>query len=80
MFITIPRGLKLVLAIILSLTLTFSLVKSVLYIWNEFGFIQSDVDIWLAQNDLGNYKETFRTKGKFKETNEFLNLSFSFLN
>lgn len=65
MFITIPRALKLVLAIILSLTLTFSLVKSVLYIWNEFGFIQSDVDIWLAQNDLGNYKEIFRTKGKF---------------
>lgn len=67
MFITIPRGLKLVLAIILSLTLTFSLVKSVLYIWNEFGFIQSDVDIWLTQNDLGNYKEIFRTNGKFEK-------------
>ncbi len=64
MFITIPRGLKLVLAIILSLTLTFSLVKSVLYIWNEFGFIQSDVDIWLSQNELGQYKDVFRTKGK----------------
>lgn len=67
MFITIPRGVKLVLAIILSLTLTFSLVKSVLYIWNEFGFIQSDVDLWLTQNDLGNYKEIFRTKGKFRK-------------
>lgn len=67
MFLTIPRGLKLVLAIILSLTLTFSLVKSVLYIWNEFGFIQSDVDVWLTQNDLGNYKEIFRTKGKFQK-------------
>lgn len=64
MFNTIPRGLKLVLAIILSLTLTFSLVKSVVYIWNEFGFIQSDVDLWLSQNDLGQYKEEFRTKGK----------------
>lgn len=64
MIITLPRGLKLVLAIILSLTLTFSLVKSVLYIWNEFGYIQSDVDIWLSQNDLGQYREVFRTKGK----------------
>ncbi|KAJ6649770.1 Apoptosis-resistant E3 ubiquitin protein ligase 1, partial [Pseudolycoriella hygida] len=53
----------LVLAISLSLTFTFSLVKSVLYIWNEFGFIQNDVDIWLEQNDLGSYKEVFRTKG-----------------
>lgn len=78
MFITIPRGLKLVLAIILSLTLTFSLMKSVLYIWNEFGYIQSDVDIWLSQNGLGQYKEVFRTKGEYGKLKIQLNFAISF--
>ncbi|KNC33508.1 hypothetical protein FF38_05818 [Lucilia cuprina] len=66
--------MKILIALILSLMFTISLVKLVLLFWNEYpslllyGF-RSDpalptVDLWLEQNNLTDYIQLFQDKGQ----------------
>ncbi|XP_055683198.1 apoptosis-resistant E3 ubiquitin protein ligase 1 isoform X1 [Lutzomyia longipalpis] len=63
----IIRCMKICCAILLSFLFTFSLGKFVLCLWDKFytteGDFALDVDTWLDQNDLGQYKDLFRQKG-----------------
>ncbi|XP_050076858.1 apoptosis-resistant E3 ubiquitin protein ligase 1 isoform X4 [Anopheles maculipalpis] len=64
------RCIKILVAVVLSLTFTISLSKLVLCIWN--GWFNADaadyetptiVDEWLDHNQLGKYKQLFRDRG-----------------
>lgn len=66
--------MKVVVALILSFMFTVSLVKLVLLFWHEYptlllyGFSSDPtlptIDEWLEQNNLTDYKQLFRDKGK----------------
>lgn len=60
------RLMKVIVAVVLSLMFTVSLVKIVLLIWNEYHHVSFDdgnVDRWLEENNLTIYKNLFREKG-----------------
>ncbi|XP_055709347.1 apoptosis-resistant E3 ubiquitin protein ligase 1 isoform X1 [Phlebotomus papatasi] len=63
----IIRCMKICCAILLSFLFTFSLGKFVLCLWDKFyttdGDLALNVDTWLEQNDLGQYKTLFQEKG-----------------
>lgn len=64
----IIRWMKISLALVLSLIFTISLTKLVLSVWENFNFGTSeryDVEVWLEQNQLHQYKETFRRRGEY---------------
>lgn len=58
---------KILSAIILSLMFTISLSKLVICLWDDVDFSYADgrldVDLWLDQNELGDYKKLFQEKG-----------------
>lgn len=61
------RSIKLIVAIILSLIFTYSLARLVIIVWTNIYTINTewpDVELWLEQNQLGNYKKLFAKKGK----------------
>lgn len=65
------RYIKLIAAIILSLIFTISLVRLVLSIWNQLNAKAhwnrggwNEVELWLEQNQLDEYKDLFRDKGR----------------
>lgn len=57
---------KIVLAIVLSFTFTFSLWKLIIFIHTKYfdDFNSHTVDNWLEQNELGAYKKLFRDLGE----------------
>ena len=67
--------MKVIVALILSLMFTVSLIKLVLLFWHEYptlllyGFGSDPalptIDQWLEQNNLTDYKQLFRDKGKW---------------
>ncbi|XP_055858941.1 apoptosis-resistant E3 ubiquitin protein ligase 1 isoform X2 [Episyrphus balteatus] len=60
------RLMKVIVAVVLSLMFTVSLVKIVLLIWNDYHVSFDDdgnVDLWLDENNLTIYKSLFREKG-----------------
>lgn len=60
---------KIFTAITLSLMFTIPLLKFVIFVWNIYSNHSSsfdlDVDIWLHENNLTQYKELFIKKGKW---------------
>ena len=69
----IKRCIKILVAIFLSLMFTISLGKLVICLWDDYyavnyGYTSSkaDIDEWLEQNNLADYKQLFRDKGKTK--------------
>lgn len=63
----IIRWMKISLALVLSLILTISLTKLVISVWENFNFGTGErynVEVWLEQNQLHQYKDTFRKRGK----------------
>lgn len=61
------RWIKLLVALMFSLIVTLSIMKLMISIWTHINFGASerlDVDLWLEQNHLDQYKETFRKRGK----------------
>lgn len=83
----IIRWMKISLALVLSLIFTISLTKLVISVWENFNFGTSeryDVEVWLEQNQLHQYKETFRRRGEYRRRiasecilYEFFNFFFS---
>lgn len=69
------RLVKILVAIFLSLMFTISLLKLVICVYNEYvneddlgsfsGSSNTEVDEWLEENDLGEYKKLFRDNGEF---------------
>lgn len=57
---------KIVLAIVLSFTFTFSLWKLIICIHTKYfdDFNSHTVDNWLEENELGTYKKLFRDLGE----------------
>ena len=57
---------KIVLAIVLSFTFTFSLWKLIICIHTKYfdDFNSNTVDNWLEENELGAYKKLFRDLGE----------------
>lgn len=75
----IIRWMKISVALLLSLILTISLTKLVICLWENFHFVNAerfDVELWLEQNQLDQYKETFRKRGKLKYLFYVLNYLF----
>lgn len=67
----ISRCVKILVAIILSLMFTISLAKLVICLWDDLDFSSSgrlDVDLWLDQNQLSEYKDLFRINGESIKT------------
>lgn len=63
----ISRCVKILVAILLSLMFTISLANLTLCLWENFDLAERgrpDVNLWLDQNELGNYKELFIAHGK----------------
>lgn len=67
------RCFKILLAVLLSLMFTISLMKLVFVLWENFFILSNDlesekfnVNIWLDENNLSQYKNLFKEKGKFK--------------
>lgn len=64
----IIRWLKISAALFLTLILSVSLTKLIICVWENFQFSQGDerfdVEAWLEQNRLHQYKEEFRKRGK----------------
>lgn len=58
-------------ALMFSLIVTLSIMKLMISIWTHINFGASerlDVELWLEQNHLDQYKETFRKRGKSRFT------------
>ena len=71
----ISRCVKILVAIFLSLVFTISLAKLVICLWRDLDFSDSgrmEVEQWLEQNHLEEYKELFRINGNFSSI--FVNL------
>lgn len=75
----IIRWLKISAALFLTLILSVSLTKLIICVWENFQFSSSDehfdVEQWLQQNQLEQYKEDFRKRGKFSY--QFLKVVFT---
>lgn len=75
----IIRWLKISAALFLTLILSVSLTKLIICVWENFQFSQVDeqinVEAWLEQNRLQQYKEEFRKRGKcFQSLMEIISL------
>jgi len=70
----LKRSLKVLIAVVLSLMFTVSLVKIVLLIWSSHPTASHtapplpSVDEWLESENLSSYKQLFRDKGEFVNT------------
>lgn len=65
--ILLSKCVKLLVAIILSLMFTVSLVNLTLCLWQNFDLAQTgrlEVNLWLSQNELSQYKEAFELHGE----------------
>lgn len=63
----LSKCVKILVAIILSLMFTISLANLTLCLWENFDLAQTgrlEVNLWLSQNELSQYKELFELHGK----------------
>lgn len=59
------RCAKLIVAILLSVTCVGCLIKLCVNLWDEINTRElNEVDLWLDQNNLSQYKEIFKSIGK----------------
>lgn len=64
-FTMLLRVAKIVLAVALSFTFTFSLWKIIICVHDKYVDELEAVSTWLDENDLGQYRSLFQESGKF---------------
>lgn len=76
--IMLLRYVKIAAAIILSLIFTVSLGRLVVSLWNQLNWTHwprhewHEVELWLQENQLDEYKELFREKGDVQQFDLFV--------